>query len=291
MKNIESPQPYYDQGGVTIYHGDNREVLLTLPDSSVDAVIADPPYGISFMNKRWDYDIPTVGQWEECLRVLNPGGHMLVFCGTRTQHRMAVNVEDAGFEIRDAIAWLYGSGFPKSLDVSKAIDRAAGAEREVVATGQAFGRGAMGNKSRVEQGYRPTEVNPDGGHAAVTAPATDAAKQWDGWGTALKPAMELITVARKPLDGTVASNVLEYGTGALNIDGCRISVDEAVDDPRLGGKGTWSSKAMAKNAYGEYEGKDVGSSPKGRWPANVIERQIRIVQQCVGRFLGRIVFA
>jgi site-specific DNA-methyltransferase (adenine-specific) len=139
-----------------------------MPDCSVDSIVTDPPYGLSFMNKRWDYDVPGVEVWAECLRVLKPGGHLLSFAGTRTQHRMAVRIEDAGFEIRDMIAWVYGSGFPKGLNVSKAIG------------------------------------------------------QWNGWNTALKPAIEPITVARKPMIGTVAENVLQHGTGALNIDGCRI---------------------------------------------------------------------
>jgi DNA modification methylase len=194
-----------------LIHGDCLEILRSMPDCSVDAVVTDPPYGLSFMGKKWDYDVPSVEVWAECLRVLKPGGHLLAFAGTRTQHRMAVRIEDAGFEIRDMIAWVYGSGFPKSLDVSKAIDKAAGAEREVVgeirkgAQSQSTGRyGAWGD------GITPT------------APATDAAKQWQGWGTALKPALEPITVARKPLIGTVAENVMQHGTGAINVDGGRV---------------------------------------------------------------------
>ena len=191
-----------------LIHGDCLEVLRSMPDCSVDAIVTDPPYGLSFMGKKWDYDVPSVEVWAECLRVLKPGGHLLAFAGTRTQHRMAVRIEDAGFEIRDMIAWVYGSGFPKSLDVSKAIDKAAGAEREVVAEVPAFDIGGK---------------NCYGGHAdgatmkTLGAPATDAAKQWNGWGTALKPALEPITVARKPLVGTVAENVLQHGTGAIKI--------------------------------------------------------------------------
>ncbi|QBP31352.1 DNA methylase [Mycobacterium phage Dulcie] len=160
--------------------GDCRDILTELEDASVDAILTDPPYELAFMGKKWDnsgiaFDVE---MWEQCLRVLKPGGHLLAFGGSRTWHRLAVAIEDVGFEIRDSIAWLYGSGFPKSLDVSKAIDKAAGAEREV--------------------------------------------RQWQGWGTTLKPAFEPIVVARKPLVGTVAANVLEHGTGALNIDACRI---------------------------------------------------------------------
>ena len=196
---------------LTLHHGDCLEVLRSLPDCSVDSIVTDPPYGLSFMGKRWDYDVPSVEVWAECLRVLKPGGHLLAFAGTRTQHRMAVRIEDAGFEIRDMIAWVYGSGFPKSLDVSKAIDKAAGAEREVV------GQHGAPAKSIYSQGKQelPQEVN-------ITAPATPEAKQWQGWGTALKPALEPITVARKPLIGTVAENVLQHGTGAINVDGGRV---------------------------------------------------------------------
>jgi DNA modification methylase len=256
----------------TLHHGDCLDVLKTFADCSVDAVVTDPPYGLSFMGKRWDYDVPSEDIWRECLRVLKPGGHLLAFAGTRTQHRMAVRIEDAGFEIRDMIAWVYGSGFPKSLDVSKAIDKAAGAEREVIGM-PTNGSGAQPNKlSNHTTGDTGIGYADGSGQTFnITAPATEAAKQWEGWGTALKPAFEPITVARKPLIGTVAENVLEHGTGGLNVDGCRVATDLAVDDPRLGGAGTWSSDKMAKNVYeGGYAGDRVGSSPLGRWPANFI---------------------
>ncbi len=249
---------------VDLRHGDCLEVLRGMADASVDSIVTDPPYGLSFMGKRWDYDVPSEEIWRECLRVLRPGGHLLAFAGTRTQHRMAVRIEDAGFEIRDMIAWVYGSGFPKSLDVSKAIDKAAGAERTEV----------IGSRSRNVKPFDDANgwnQNATTGQHNYTAPATDAARQWQGWGTALKPALEPITVARKPLTGTVAANVLEHGAGALNIDECRVATDPAVDDPRLGGAGTWSSDKMAKNVYeGGYAGERVGSSPLGRWPANLI---------------------
>jgi len=204
----------------TIHHGDCLDVLRSLPDCSVDSVVSDPPYGLSFMGKKWDYDVPAVEVWQECLRVLKPGGHLLAFAGTRTQHRMAVRIEDAGFEIRDIIAWVYGSGFPKSLDVSKAIDKAAGAEREVIGESARH----VGKKTQRLEGLNgsSTFAETPGMGAMLTAPATEAAKQWQGWGTALKPALEPITVARKPLIGTVAENVLEHGTGAINVDGCRV---------------------------------------------------------------------
>ena len=193
-----------------IINADNVETLRGFPDDCIDSIVTDPPYGLSFMGKRWDYDVPSVELWQECLRVLKPGGHLLAFAGTRTQHRMAVRIEDAGFEIRDMIAWVYGSGFPKSLDVSKAIDKAAGAEREVVGHEKNWGASKAADGKAAYGDYA--------GDWNITAPATEAAKQWAGWGTALKPALEPITVARKPLAGTVAANVLQYGTGALNVE-------------------------------------------------------------------------
>jgi DNA modification methylase len=247
----------YEQDGITLYCGDCREVLATLPDGSVDAVVSDPPYGLSFMGKRWDYDVPSVEVWQQCLRVLKPGGHLLAFAGTRTQHRMACRIEDAGFEIRDMIAWVYGSGFPKSLDVSKAIDKMAGAEREVVGTKEnSFGRKPGGGDAWGE-GITGGQLSS---HSfAITAPATEAAKQWQGWGTALKPALEPVTLARKPLEGTVAANVLQYGTGALNVDGCRVG-DECIKT--CGGK-------QGGNAYGDWAQK-IDAYHIGRWPANLI---------------------
>jgi hypothetical protein len=171
---------------VTVYLGDNREVLKTIPNDSVDSIVTDPPYELGFMGKKWDNTgiAYNVDLWIELLRVLKPGGHLLAFGGTRTYHRMAVAIEDAGFEIRDSIHWIYGSGFPKSLDVGKAIDKQRDDRADI--------------------------------------PATSASQKWHGWGTALKPAHEPIVIARKPLIGTVVANVLEYGTGALNIDACRI---------------------------------------------------------------------
>ena len=281
-----------------LHHGDCLEVLRSMPDCSVDSIVTDPPYGLSFMGKKWDYDVPSVDVWVECLRVLKPGGHLLAFAGTRTQHRMAGRIEDAGFEIRDMIAWVYGSGFPKSLDVSKAIDKMDAAEEQEArryrftewvrstgitskqideATGTNMGghyttaasqpaimtrehleacRHLLGEvpawveqeadiRSVESKNFAEREVvgtktagmgsgntfgmlQSEGDNANanktldITAPSTDAAKQWQGWGTALKPALEPITVARKPLVGTVAENVLQHGTGAINVDGGRV---------------------------------------------------------------------
>jgi DNA modification methylase len=238
----------------TLHHGDCLAVLKELPDNSIDSIVTDPPYGLSFMGKKWDYDVPSVEIWAECLRVLKPGGHLLAFAGTRTQHRMAVRIEDAGFEIRDMIAWVYGSGFPKSLDVSKAIDKAAGAEREVLS--ETF-RGFNAGKSSGICGETVPCTDK------VTAPATESAKQWQGWGTALKPALEPITVARKPLMGTVAENVLEHGTGGLNIDGCRVGTDDVL---------SFGSRELGDGIkYGKCKPTTEGvQHSAGRWPANLI---------------------
>jgi DNA modification methylase len=286
-----------------LHQGDCRDILKTLPDNSIDSVVTDPPYELGFMGKKWDntgiaYD---TSMWAEVLRVLKPGGHLLAFGGTRTYHRMAVAIEDAGFEIRDSIHWIYGSGFPKSLDVSKAIDKCGGAVagfedfrdavkaamkangvsrstlqdalgnymlshyltagsqpavpnyrdyliiRNTVNLGDTFDhlfsweaeREVVGNDTKARSTSGKTALPTVGGATVyetwdITVSATEAAKQWNGWGTALKPAHEPIVVARKPLIGTVAANVLQHGTGALNIDGCRIG------------------------------------DPPGRWPANVI---------------------
>ena len=345
-----------------VRHGDCLEVLRTLADASVDSVVTDPPYGLSFMGKKWDYDVPTVDVWAECLRVLKPGGHLLAFAGTRTQHRMAVRIEDAGFEIRDMIAWVYGSGFPKSLDVSKAIDASDAAEEQArrryrftewvrshgVTPKQinaALGGGDMGRhytdvppsgnqpaimtrehleacrhlfaevpewverecdvrsvesqnmKARKVLGSRSLpdttkvragfvgEVHSGNAHGSVrdvayTAPHTQDAAAWSGWGTALKPALEPITVARKPLFGTVAANVMQHGTGALNIDGGR--VPSGGDISPVLGKATlcgtrdgydrpWKHDPVALAARQERANAAIEkANTLGRWPANLI---------------------
>lgn len=244
--------------------GDCLANLEFIDDNSVDAIVTDPPYGLSFMGKKWDYDVPSVEVWAECLRVLKPGGHLLAFAGTRTQHRMAVRIEDAGFEIRDMIAWVYGSGFPKSLDVSKAIDKAANAEREVVGIRQF----ADGSKARNTAGVSHKVYGDYSGGPVLTAPATEAALQWQGWGTALKPALEPITVARKPLVGTVAENVLAHGTGALNIDGCRVGTTDSYSYPN-GAGGNGFHGGVGRPADGSRI--DTPQMHEaGRWPANLI---------------------
>lgn len=194
-----------------LHHGNCLDILRTMPDASVDAVVTDPPYGLSFMGKRWDYDVPSVEIWEQCLRVLKPGGYLLAFAGTRTQHRMAVRIEDAGFEIRDMIAWMYGSGFPKSHNLQD--DR-------------------------------------------------------QGWGTALKPAMEPITMARKPFKGTVADNVQAYGTGAINIDGCRIG--KSKRKPASPCKKSGYKPGALPDDIPRNVNTSAWNTNIGRWPANVL---------------------
>ena len=246
-----------------LLHGDCLEQMKTLEDNSVDSIVSDPPYGISFMAKKWDYDVPSVEVWKEAMRVLKPGGHALIACGTRTQHRMVVNIEDAGFEIRDVVSWIYGSGFPKSLNVSKQIDKAAGAEREVV--------GTYDSRGLYDDANRAGNVNTSGDFLKSvdsvkkkTAPATDAAKQWDGWGTALKPSCEFFTLCRKPLsESTIAKNVLKWGTGGINIDGCR--VEGAKPDTTRGASSKASSMAGKLGSQGR-----IVDDGKGRFPANLI---------------------
>jgi DNA modification methylase len=378
--------PFLDSAGITLYQGDCIETMRRMPEASIDAIVTDPPYGLGFMGKDWDTSGRMIGQlatgdekrgafayggshdrgyadndprafqafseaWaREAFRILKPGGHLLAFAGTRTYHRMASGVEDAGFEIRDCIAWMYGSGFPKSLDVSKAIDKKrddladvyevtawikesrdkAGIKNRDI--DDAFGFAGMaghwtssksqpavptleqvppllnvlgvndddvperirrllldlnGRKGQPGDAWFQREVTGERTHvngggtsyelrqgprveivSPVTSSATDAARKWEGWGTALKPAFEPIVVARKPLVGTVAQNVLEHGTGALNIDGCRIGA--TVE--------TWpSSRAQPINSrdlhhnYTNSGGQTVetGQAPPGRWPANV----------------------
>jgi DNA modification methylase len=324
--------PYWSDDTVTLYHGDCLDVLAGIPDDSVHAIVTDPPYGLGFMGKAWD-DLPPGLPWaQECLRVLKPGGHLLSFGGTRTWHRLAVAVEDAGFEVRDSIAWLYGSGFPKSLDVSKAVDKLDAAEERrrraleftawfrstgitrqkaaevsglasvtnhyfevtaqpAIATADIFDKlrpYLPDVPERIEELVRQRTVESEnikargvisekpafgiggngvlGGHAeGATArvlgeSVNPAAQQWAGWGTALKPAFEPIVVARKPLIGTVAGNVLAHGTGAINVDGCRVGTDSA------------RRRNTAEMGYGggnlapSYQ----TGSDAGRWPTNVV---------------------
>jgi DNA modification methylase len=322
---------------MTLLKGNCLETLKTLPDNSVDSIVTDPPYELGFMGKSWDNSGIAYNQdlWAECLRVLKPGGHLLAFSGSRTYHRMVVAIEDSGFEIRDQIMYLYGSGFPKSLDVSKAIDKTNGetdrlirftlwmrttglkvkdvtqvlVENNLISENGTIAGHYFAMKSTSQpaiptvamwkvmrpliaevpewvdelvqriEAEREVVGTKDSNLLAVapgldndrsattldiTAPATPAAKQWQGWGTALKPAHEPIVVARKPLIGTVANNVLTYGTGAINIDGSRVGTDERINQPAgsLGNDCTMSGGLAQENAK--------PTTATGRWPANVI---------------------
>ena len=310
-----------------IYQGDCLDILPTLDAESVDSIVTDPPYGISFMGKKWDYDVPSVDVWRECLRVLKPGGHLLSFAGTRTQHRMAVNIEDAGFEIRDMIAWVYGSGFPKSLNVGKAVDKQGGQNLSwfidyilKVADEKGISRkeltmlfpskngnptGWLWNKQKtqcvtleqyhkikdflnlpfenIEEAEREVVGNKTAGlgsgktyaftdknsEANKEIPITKGNSEWEGYGTALKPALEPITLARKPLsEKSVVENVLKWGTGGINIDGCRVETEEIITNHSRG-----EESAISKGKYGDsaaQETHQTAGQQKGRFPANII---------------------
>lgn len=273
----QPPEPYYSDDAVTLYGGDCLDVLRTLPDASVDAVVTDPPAGVHFMGRDWDADRGGRDQWIDWLgqrmaeahRVLKLGGHALVWALPRTSHWTAMALEDAGFEIRDCVLHLFGSGFPKSLDVSKAIDKAAGATRKVVGQRDRY----LDGRVRRNLGDR-NEVFGTGltanGVADVTAPATDDARRWQGWGTALKPGQEIWWLVRKPLAaGTVAANVLEHGTGALNIDSCRIPAGQDYRDKCASVVGLGSNRNG--DAYGEWTGvREDSTHDLGRWPTNLL---------------------
>lgn len=335
---------------INLICGDSLEELKKLQENSIDSIVTDPPYGLSaarnsgktskggFMGKKWDYDVPQVELWRECLRVLKPGGHMLAFAGTRTQHRMAVNIEDAGFELRDVIVYVYGSGFPKSQNISKQIDKVskrldlfqpfakhfkiqrvklklsqkdiskhfpsktggltgcvwnwenaesvptkeqfkilkplldlsdeflslierAETEREII--DKQYNIANKGNANTGRYNWN-TESQQRKNSIDITAPATEAAKQWDGWGTALKPAMEMISVCRKPLsEKTVAANVLKWGTGGINIDQSRVETSDNT------GRDVYQTQSW-KNTSTKGVGSISDDWKKGRWPANLI---------------------
>lgn len=245
-----------------IITGDSMEVLDDLEAESVHAVVCDPPYGLNFMSRSWDdFEPKEYQEWCEqwarkVKRVLKPGGHLLAFSGNRTHHRAFTGIEDAGFEIRDTITWHYGSGFPKASDISKTIDKRADAEREVLNTVEY--ESAMSGET-YDAGNRSGKMS---GTHEITAPATDAAKQWDGFKTALKPATEYVVVARKPFDGATADCVLEHGTGALNVNGCRINTDDELEYTVTNQRGG--------HVGGDNSQQSEPRSPEGRYPSNVV---------------------
>ncbi len=249
----------------TLYRGDCLDVLAAMEPDSVDAIVCDPPYGLGFMGRKWDALPPGVDWARLCLRVLKPGGHLVAFGGTRTVHRLATAIEDAQFEIRDMVSWIYYSGFPKSKNVALSIDKGEGHPNR----GRAIPTASTYQASDTEQAHKLTS-NPVGPYE----PQSEAAKKWNGYGTALKPAQEPAVLARKPLTGTVAANVLEHGTGALNIDGCRLAYgDQAWPGPQgdnLNG-GTYSSGAQKLSRQSQVPGNGIGEfvDPGGRWPANI----------------------
>lgn len=249
---------------ITLINGDNVAFLCGIPSNTVDSVVTDCPYGLKFMGKKWDYDVPSVYQWEEVFRVLKPGGYLLSFGGTRTYHRLVVNIEDAGFQIRDQIQWLYGQGFPKSVNISKGIDKKFGADREVVSKTVRSGniKGGQMHAGRKNVGIKVV--------CKETKPSTDLAKQWDGYGTALKPANEPIVLAQKPIsEKTIVDNVLRWGVGGLNIDGCRI---EFNGDENLNARQT-TTKLSNKKFFDKetriFEGQQTYDQ-QGRFPANIL---------------------
>jgi len=249
-----------------VINDDCRNAMRGMNANSISAIVTDPPYGLKFMGKGWDHSVPGVGFWQEALRVAKPGCHLLAFGGTRTYHRLTCAIEDAGWEIRDSLMWVYGSGFPKSHDVSKAIDKAAGAEREKIGP-RVYAGGHIQNNSGIARDNFSGKWEHNGKAVTITetAPSTLLAQQWQGWGTALKPSWEPIILARKPLAGTVAGNVLEHGTGAINIDACRVG-NEAR---------SWRGMSAKVPSTGTFRDdswvpKDISNSANGRWPANFI---------------------
>jgi len=250
--------------------GNCLDRLKELDDNSVDSIVTDPPYGLSFMGKKWDYDVPSQEIWEECLRVLKPGGHLLSFAGSRTYHRMAVRIEDAGFEIRDQIMWIYGSGFPKSHNIGKAVDKLQGNKREVIGYSENNpDLRDVGRISKENSGINKLSFGQGQGAKRQKTPIDKGTSEWEGWGTALKPAHEPIVMARKPLsEKTVVDNVLEWGTGGINIDDSRIVTDETITNHSRS-----AESSVSKGKYGdssEQKTHQTDGQTLGRFPANVI---------------------
>ena len=244
-----------------LINSDCIATMKAMPDNFIDSIVTDPPYELGFMGKSWDSTgiAFNVEVWKEALRVLKPGGHLIAFSGSRTYHRMAVAIEDAGFEIRDQIMWVYGSGFPKSMDIAKAIDKASGFVGDVIGT------------EKVDIGMQGGSMHAGRNRNVIEREITsisDEAKQWQGWGTALKPAHEPMVLARKPVVGTIANNVLTYGVGGLNIDGSRVG--ETVETWPASRSFTSGISSGFTEGLEKGETQSTGDAPAGRWPANFI---------------------
>lgn len=259
----------------TIKQGMNQDILKTYPDNYFDSIVTDPPYGIEFLGKDWDKNTGAIETWQECLRVLKPGGHLLAFSAARTYHHLATNIESVGFEIRDQIMWIYGSGFPKAQDICKNIDKRNGKKHELME----YHEEADGTEV---ESAGAAEVNRCVVCKSSTGPIhkkcsredcpkpwikPQADNEWAGWKTALKPAHEPIVMARKPFKGSCVDNVLEHGTGALNIDATRIPTDETIAEPKRG-KGVFKEQECGWNKD-DYNG-EYKSNDQGRFPANVL---------------------
>ena len=276
---VNKMKPYYESKRGQLYHGDCLEVMRQIPESSIDGILTDPPYGLSFMGKKWDYDVPSVEIWRECLRVLKPGAHALIFAGSRTQHRMAVNVEDAGFILKDCLMYLYGSGFPKSTNISKQIDK----KKQIIvgfseADRDIFFRNDLGGRRRFDLKNWTWPL---------VMPSTPQAELWNGMGTHLKPSYETVLLVMKPNDGTYANNALKHGVAGIHIDGCRIEVDP--NDINRRPKGSVSFKESSNGMFGAGDrnpaiGGDTLDVAKGRFPANVIldEEAARLLDEQSG---------
>lgn len=277
-----------------IIHGDSLEELKRLPDCSIGAVVTDPPYGLSdtspraveeclrawtageswtpkgrgFMGKSWDSWVPPPELWREVYRVLKHGGHALVFAGSRTVDLMGISLRLAGFEVRDSLDWIYGRGFPKSHSASLAIDKALGREKERQVTYQRAAQGTArkvkGTNTARNKGYVSGSEEFEETTITYTRAASEEAAQWEGWGTALKPAHEPILLVRRPLEGTVANNLLKWGTGAINVDGCRIPTDDPLSNHGR------KSDSPIYGAMGALPPQVSSGMELGRWPANVL---------------------
>ena len=252
-------RPFFEQDNLSLYCGDLREVLPTLPEASVDFVVTDPPYGLSFMEKDWDHEVPGPEYWRAIARVCKPGALLLAFGGTRTYHRLTCAIEDAGWEIRDCLMWLYGQGMPKAGDIGKLIDKAKGAKREVVGTKLGRPGYSLANHGRTNEVYGDLH-NPEA-ECAITAPATPEATKWTGWAMALKPAFEPLVLAMKPMDGTIVHNALTWGVAGMNIEASRIGTESTI---RTRGD------SLSDAGWASTNRSPVGGSECGRWPANLL---------------------